>query len=85
MRAPIVSCSSSGSSVAGTVRELKGSFLSVGFAAIGNRFVFEINGLRWSVVMDERIPFGSPGIGTNAPDRAYFKDIEVFVPEIWAD
>ncbi len=53
-------------------------FESIGFAATGRRFVFEFYGEpRWGLV-ENRIKFGSPAFGGG---HAFFKDIEVFVPD----
>ena len=58
------------------------SFLPIGFAVIGDLFVLEINGNR-TAFLNDRITFGSPGIGSKLDKgaRVYFKEIEVFVPD----
>ncbi len=55
--------------------------LPLGFAAISNRFIYEINGHSKNFVLNDRLLVGSPGIGSKAYGRVYFKDIEVFVPD----
>ena len=56
-------------------------FVPIGFAAVGSRLVYEINGDVKGEWTDRRVGFGSPAIGAGAVDsHLLFKDIEVFVP-----
>jgi len=63
--------------------EPKDDFVSIGFAAIGPRFLFECNGSSREYI-DKRLTYGSPGFGAKVSGPAghvLFKDIEVFVPD----
>ncbi len=64
----------------------QGSFVCIGFGAIGSRFVFECNGSS-KQYFDKRIVSGSPGIYTppGPTINVLFKDVEVFVPDKNAD
>jgi len=56
-------------------------FAPIGFAAIGDHLVCEVDGDSRFTVTDNRVSFGSPGIGAQKGSHAFFKDIEVFVPD----